>query len=194
MLGYTPPGLGMSPTQNGVGDYSQQSLGQLMPWGANPYGALHNGLQQISQASQQPMAPMWGGGMPQQNLAMFGQAAQQPMGGMPNNYFAAILQALQGNGGMQQAPQQQVPNPMNWQLQSAVPQGQPSFISSLGQITPPAPAAAPAAAGTTPEQQALMNWLYYNAQVPGGGAGDAGGGNGGGDTGGASAESGGGSP
>ena len=103
--------------------------------------------------------PSWGGfspsqyiGAPAQNLAMFGQAAQQPAG---NNYFAAIMQALQG-GGMQQN-QPQIPSPQSWQPTSGVAASQISPpISSISQLNIQPSARIP----NTPSMSGnLMQWM-----------------------------------
>ncbi len=131
----------MSGSQNwGAGNFSQQNLGNIQPSGLG--GALPRlplAMPQMSQMSQP--TPNIGAAMmqasPQQNLAMFGQVAQQPNGWA--NYMQALSRAVQ-------LPQPTALQAAPWQ--PITPQvGAPSGVANLGQIQPPA---APVAAGPSP--------------------------------------------
>lgn len=152
----------------GAGDFSQQHLQTLMPWMQAQQAQFHpQGLpsmmpqmnapqmnmpqfqmpqmQQLGQMQQLPMngfapfqMPQMQHGMPGQNLAAFGQVAQQPM--QPgSNYLQAILGAMQNMQQQQQAGQVRIPDPSQWKQglgtngpATAAPQQAP--LSSLGQI------------------------------------------------------------
>lgn len=92
----------------------------------------------------------------QQNLAMFGQAGQQPPGN--TNYLAAILQAIHAAGGGAPPPinAANVPTAASWnpsvllgsQAAGGASQAPPG-ITSIGQIPgPPPPAPPPATPGS----------------------------------------------
>lgn len=150
-------------SQVGAGNYSPQNLNALMPWANQMPWAMPSGFGQGGMPAQgMPWQGMFGMGMPGQgapgqNLAMFGQAAQQPVAAPGSNSLAMMLQALMAQ---QQSPQAQlnIPNPQTWQpTPNAAPaaQQQSPFITSLGQIQlPPQPVAAPS---NSPNLAQLLN-------------------------------------
>lgn len=101
--------FGQPQFQFGAGNFSQQNLASLMPWGAGS-------MPQMPQMGGPSSAQMIG--MPAQNLAMFGQTAQQPimphpiaqsmfpMQGMPQGMPQGLPYGMPGSvGGQQMLPQ-----------------------------------------------------------------------------------------
>jgi len=154
---------------------SAQQPGQV---GAGNYTSLLNGMSPMPSMGMMPQQGQFTppqpphGFMPQQqpsvgqitpNLAMFGQAAQQPPGN--TNYLTAILQAIHaaGGGGAPPINAANVPSPIGWNPASLASAGAPAQqappgITSLAQIAPPA--AAPAPSSVNPQlAQALQSFV-----------------------------------